>query len=628
MINIYTWALNVVYFFWSRLGFSAVLWTVLLALLYYASTNFEVLKRNDALRNGYVQLRDRLGCIPPPFIGIIVWVVLRMIFAAGLEVQVELFLVLSSVTYVYRNIERTRQKMYCDLRNRLAGSKDPSTILGTHLPEWVTFPSAQRAQWLNGVLTSLWPSINAAANETLRPIIEDLLMQYKPRMVLGFKVRDANLGSNSIVVNGIQNHQYSTSETTLDISFSWNALMNICLLVRIPGPDMEVSIRDFFIRANLRVTLGPHIPTWPCFANMMVSILGSPEISFNIKAAKIPLDTVPGLGSFLDNFIRYTLVSALSFPKGFVYNVKPDYPLSLGFGSGALGVLTINLEKVRFAIKFLPYRKKKFYFKLGFLDSQKKRRKSAFYIGADSELTDYFHFVLYDTTSKIQISVYFDVTGSDIYVGSTELSVHEFINSKKSPIIERNLIRDSDAEKKVRGSLSLSTSFHALKRKTKVSAPPARPPKRSALGEEMKKMLEDGVAPAVPLLRGTEKVAEGGIIFISVESAANLPNKESFTVSDPYLLVRVGKEMKQSEVVRSNLNPVFNFETEMLVESISTAILKIDVIDKNVKKDELMSSIQFDLSRVYYSKTNSLAGDFDLFPQGTLRMSLSYLPFR
>eukprot|EP00796_Vickermania_ingenoplastis_P012521 gene12521-8576_t len=628
MLNFYTLLLWLPHFVWGLLTLTNATWVLTLVVFVVGAANIDKIQNHAAIRDAYNNLSEKLVGVPIPYIAVIVWVVVRMLFALGAQLQIELLLVLSSVTYVFRNLDRAKRKVFYDLHCRLSESKDPASILGKNLPEWVCFPSSQRVQWLNQTIASLWPSVNLATEKTMLPIMEKLLMDKKPGMVHGFKVRSFNIGSVPMVINGIQNHQYGVTETTLDIGVSWNSNMDIGLLVKIPGPDMEVYVRDMQLRATIRVTLGPHISDWPCFANMLVSILGAPEINFNIRAAKISLDAVPGLGSFLDTFIRHTMVNMMSFPKGYNYAVKPGYPLNVGFGSGVLGVLTIKLHKVVFAVKFLPYRKKKFYFKMGLVGSEAKRRKSMSYIGADSVLADKFNYTLYDTTGVIRLWTYFDVTGSDIYVGSADFVIEDLVNKPKSGLLERTLVRVGDVAQKKRGTITFSTEYHLVKSKEIPVHPPAALPSKAVTDEFLSELQESSAAPPVPRTRGAPKVSSsGGVLFVEIDRATDLPNKEKFSTSDPYVVVRVGDEVAQSDVVNSNLNPIFKFEAEMMVESMEKSLLKISIIDKNVKKDELMCTTTVELVRVTHTKDKRLAGEFKLYPQGTLMMTLTFISF-
>lgn len=629
MRSIYALLLKIPRLLLNLFSLSSLLWCVVLIGFVIGSINAEKVTSNRALREVWATLSDKCRGFPPLYIGLVLWISLRILFALGIQLQLELLLVLCSVTYVHRNVTRAKKRVYYQIHNLLSESKDPSTILGTNLPEWVTFPSSQRVLWLNESIASLWPSIVLASDKIIRPILENTLAANKPPMVKGFKVREVKLGSIPLVINGIQNHNYGVSETTLDIAVSWGSSMDVCLLVQIPGPDMEVSVRDLSLRGNFRVTLGPHVPTFPCFANAMISILGVPEIDFRLKAAKISLDSIPGLSSFLDNFIRHTLVSLLSYPKGFSYPVIPGYSLNVGFGSGALGIFSIKLEKIDFSIKFLPYRKKKFYIKLGFVGSEKKRRKSVSYIGFDSALQDVFHFTLYDSTPVIRVWVYFDITGKDYCVGTTDIAVGDFMTTDRKTI-EHNctLTREADPTQKKRGSIELKTEFRRLKNADKPrSSPPRNLPSRSVGAEEFHDMVEEGFVPVAPRTRGMPKVSLGGILFISIDSAKDLPNRETFSTSDPYIVLSVDDEIAHSSVVPSNLNPVFKFEAEMMVKNISHSKLKIKIFDKNVNKDAFMCSTEVELARVGCSRDRKLAEEFKLHPQGSFLMSLAFFPF-
>lgn len=628
MLDFYTLLLNSPRYVWNAITFANATWLVTLVVFVIAAVNYDKLKANPAVREAYNKASDMLVGIPIPYVGIIIWIFARMLFALGLQLQIELLLVLASVTYVTRNLDRAKRKVYYELHNKLSESKDPSLLLGKNLPEWVCFPSSQRVQWLNQTISSLWPSIVVATENTMRPIMSNLLTKFKPGMVHGFKIRSFDIGSVPLVINGIQNHHYGVTETTLDIGVSWNSELNVGLLVQIPGPDMEVFVTDLQLRATIRIVLGPHIPIWPCFANMHISLLGQPEINFCIKAAKISLDSVPGLGSFLDNFIRHTMVNMMSYPKGYNYCLKPDYPLNLGFGSGVLGALTIKLHQVNFSVKFLPYRKKKFYFKINFVGKEGKRRKSFSYVGADSVLTDTFHFTLYDTTGTIRLWTYFDVTGADVYVGSIDFVISDFVTKTNSGLIERPLIREGDVNQKKRGSLVFSTEYRAVKGKQKLDNPPSSLPTKQVTADYFQDIQEGNIIPPVPQSRGGPKASNaGGILFVQIEKASNLPNKEKFSTSDPYVVARVGDEVAQSDVVSSNLNPVFKFEAEMMVENLERSVLKISIIDKNVKKDELMCTAEVELKRVTHTKDKKLSGEFKLHPQGTMMMTLSYISF-
>ena len=53
---------------------------------------------------------------------------------------------------------------------------------------------------------------------------------------------------------------------------------------------------------------------WPCFGAISISFVGKPDIDFSLKAAKMDIMSIPGVGSWLENFIKDTLVWLMVWP--------------------------------------------------------------------------------------------------------------------------------------------------------------------------------------------------------------------------------------------------------------------------------------------------------------------------
>lgn len=604
-------------------------WILFLAACYYGVDRFTGIP--DSQRDQLNNVLAKLGGFPPAYVVVVAWIVLRVMWALGWTLQLELLAVLAVCNYVVRQSSRMRTKVASDIRRELSETDDPCRMLGKNLPEWVTFPSANRVQWVNSMVAGLWPSIVAATETSIRGSMEPLLEKNRPNFVYKFTIKSANIGNSPIVFNGIQHHSYSNNETTLDISMSWSADdMNICLLVEVPGPDIEVKITDFELRMTARLTLTPHISSWPCFGNMVVSIVGVPEIDFNLKAGKVPLDAVPGLGGFIDDFIRHTLVGMLAYPKGFVIPIVKGYETHTGRTAGALGTLKISLLRVENLLQKYEskYNKSPFYVKVVMLNDNKKRRRGASYVGFDSKLKDVFAFTLFDNTAVLRFWFYIDVVGSDVLIGIADVPVSALIDCTL-PEYEIMLYKESDPSKKRRVSLMVKPEMLAFNRST-TSAPPEKEPPREPSPEFLSKMAERGVAPAIPRSRGgTPRSGDvtSGTLFVNVASASDLKNRERFTTSDPYVFLRVGAQTAQSAYLSSTLNPVFNYEAELVSENYNKDVLKISIIDKNdVGKDELMGYMEMPVMTIANSRDGKVTGEFNLDPQGKIKMTLTFMP--
>lgn len=619
-------------------------WVIVFAIMYVGATKASELPPEVATK-----IQDSLHKVrhlPIPGLVALAWLALRFTFALGWQLQLEMLFVLAAVNYTVRQTSRAKTEFVNQFHQRLSESKDPTALLGRNLPEWVTFPSANRVQWLNTMIGGMWPSIAGATDTTMRAILEPLLEQYRPSFVYGFKIKSASIGTHPLVVNGIQHHVYGTSETTLDISVSWDADMDIRLLVRVPGPDVEVLITDFEMRMTVRAVLGPHVPVWPCFANMAVSLVGTPDLDFNVRAAKISLDAVPGLGTFLDSFIRQTLVGLLAYPKGFSIPIVKGYvPTQRGLAKGALGTLKVKLLHVdNFLSKFSKYKKTPFYAKIAYSEQNTKRLRSASYTGFDSEMKDTFSFTLYDTTGTITLWVYFDVVGSDVLVGQATIPTKQLIDSdlQEDEVI---LVKPSDPSHTRRVSLFVKGDFlrfegrrdsaEATTPRSSRSNPPEGLPPRLPSATYRSKVDTTRQAPPVPQSRSQPNTPRSvsnmggmnsGSLFVKVISAANLKNVEVLSKSDPYVFLRIGSSTAKSKHVDNNLNPTFNFEAELNVSDWETDQLVVSLIDYNdVSKHKALGSVSIPVVSVASSKDDTLSGTFKLDTQGTVTLSLSLL---
>ncbi|EPY25715.1 calcium-dependent lipid binding protein [Strigomonas culicis] len=467
----------------------------------------------------------------------------------------------------------------------------------------------------------------------LPPILE----AYKPSSVYGFRIKSIDLGKNPFVVNGVQHHRYGATETLLDLNVSWSSDMDVRLVIAVPGPDVEVRVRDFKMRMTIRVTLGPLIPQWPCFANIVLSLVGQPDMDYDITAGKVPLDTVPGLGSFLESFIRHTLVSLLAYPKGITLPVVKGYKIDVGKAAGALGTLQVSFLRVdHFLPRFNKYKKTPFYVKVELVDSGMKRIRGESYTGLTSAMSDVVRYTLYDTTSSLRVWLYFDVVGTDVCVGLCDVPVHALMHQDPEEEMQLVLCKHSDPSRERRCSVFVRGAFLPFGSQSAppCDAPPATPPPCELSPQFLQEAQRSG-PPDPPTARHCSSTgnasregppANTGVLFVTVVSAANLRNRELMGKSDPYVFLRVGPSTRQSRYVKSSLNPTFNFEAELDVENIERDVLRLSIIDKNDgMRDKLMGELCMDISTIQSARNAQISGEFELAPQGTVTLTAHFL---
>lgn len=80
-----------------------------------------------------------------------------------------------------------------------------------------------------------------------------------------------------------------------------------------------------------------------------------------------------------------------------------------------------------------------------------------------------------------------------------------------------------------------------------------------------------------------EELAEpepAGLLRVQVYEAKELVNVDVVGKSDPYATLRVGDEEHKTQVMKDNLNPVWNEVFEFVVHDKETGLLKINVVDQ------------------------------------------------
>lgn len=616
------------------INWTNILWGLALAAALVGAnryTNMPERKQEELLAS--VKKLRRVA--PLTTIVLVVWLALRCLYALGLLLQVELLLVFGAVCYLTRIEARSKAIQTHQAYALLQNTENLKSILGNDLPEWAKYPGANRALWINTVITELWSSITAATETSLRAVIGPLLETHRPSFINALVLKELFLGNNPIVINGIQHHPSRDSSSIVDLTISWDSDTNIHLLVKLLGPDMHVYIRRFQVNMQLRIILSPHIPVWPCFASISLSIMKIWLLDFDISAAGVSLDTVPAVGKFLDKFIRDTLIGALQYPKKVTIPIVRDYAAPSTRADSAVGTLRVSLVRVEeWEQRYVSERKNTpFYVKLVMLGVEKKKRlKSNIYKGLNSELQDKFSFVLYDKNKTLHFWLYFDLLGNDYCVGECDVSV-QLLLANKVPEHTCHMVKPGSVGLP-RAKLIISYEFlpYTNKNKNELTAAPHHVPTRTVSEDFIKHAVTAGRPLELPSMRSTVNgscASEGvgsGTLFVTVVGCTGLKNKEHIGVSDPYVLLRLGEQAKQSHYMSSTLEPTFNFEAEFDVLNNLTDVLQVMIMDKNdVRKDALMGSLRIPIANVASSVEDQISGQFNLDPQGKVQLTLRLL---
>ena len=95
-----------------------------------------------------------------------------------------------------------------------------------------------------------------------------------------------------------------------------------------------------------------------------------------------------------------------------------------------------------------------------------------------------------------------------------------------------------------------------------------------------------------------QPVQESGFLNATVHRAIDLEKKDFAGKSDPYVVLRFNHQKMKSKVFKNNLNPEFNFQEQFVYKVGDSTLMKIELYDDDVGKDEFLGSVVIDLSGV------------------------------
>uniref|UniRef100_A0ACD5YR77 Uncharacterized protein n=1 Tax=Avena sativa TaxID=4498 RepID=A0ACD5YR77_AVESA len=84
-----------------------------------------------------------------------------------------------------------------------------------------------------------------------------------------------------------------------------------------------------------------------------------------------------------------------------------------------------------------------------------------------------------------------------------------------------------------------------------------------------------------------------GLVRVRVLRGVNLAIRD-LRSSDPYVVIRMGKQKLKTRVVRKSINPEWNDELTLSVED-PTLLVKLDVFDRDTFFDDAMGNAELDI---------------------------------
>ncbi|KAL6255775.1 hypothetical protein P5V15_013018 [Pogonomyrmex californicus] len=230
-------------------------------------------------------------------------------------------------------------------------SKEKELIINRidELPSWVYFPDFDRAEWLNRILTKVWPSMNQfvrqLCKQSIEPSIVEKLTEYK---IKGFQFDRLVLGRIPPKIYGIKVYDKNTSrnEIILDADIMYAGDCDITFFVG----NIKGGIKDFQIHGLVRVVMKPMLPMMPLIGGVQIFYLNVPTINFNLVGVADVLD-LPGFNEILRRTIIEQIAAILVLPNKITISLSEEIPMESLKIPEPEGVLRIHVVEAKHLMK-------------------------------------------------------------------------------------------------------------------------------------------------------------------------------------------------------------------------------------------------------------------------------------
>lgn len=432
-----------------------------------------------------------------------------------------------------------------DIRPLVEQDSETLQRLLPEIPLWVKNPDFDRVDWLNKFIGTMWPYLDKAICKTVKTIAEPIIKEQIPKYKIeSVEFEALTLGSLPPTFQGIKVYLTEEKELIMELSLKWAGNPNVIVAAKAFGLKATVQVVDLQVFACPRITLKPLVPTFPCFANIFVSLMEKPHVDFGLKALGADAMSIPGLYRFVQELIKDQVANMYLWPKTLVVPVM-DPAKALKRPVGILNVKVVRAMKLK---------KKDLlgasdpYVKLKLTDDKLPSKKTTVkHKNLNPEWNEEFNLVVKDPESQVlEIDVYdWEQVGKHDKMGMNLIPVKDLEPEQlKEMTLEllKNANPNDVQNEKSRGQIVLEVMYKPFKED--------EIPKDSESLDEVQKAPE-----------GTPE--SGGLLVVIVHEGQDLEGKHH---TNPQVRLLFKGEEKRTKTVKKNRDPRWDEEFQFMLE--------------------------------------------------------------
>ncbi|XVE67150.1 hypothetical protein DITRI_Ditri08aG0137800 [Diplodiscus trichospermus] len=413
------------------------------------------------------------------------------------------------------------------------------------IPFWVKNPDYDRVDWINKFLEYMWPYLDKAicttAKNIAKPIIDEQIPKYKIDAV---EFETLTLGSLPPTFQGMKVYVTDEKELIMEPLVKWAGNPNVTVAVKAFGLKATAQVVDLQVFALPRITLKPLVPSFPCFANIFVSLMEKPHVDFGLKLIGADLMSIPGLYRFVQEIIKDQVANMYLWPKTLQVQVLDP---AKAF-KRPVGILHVRV------VKAMKLRKKDLlgasdpYVKLKLTEDKLSSKKTTVkHKNLNPEWNEQFDIVVKDPeTQALELHVFdWEQVGKHDKMGMNVVPLKE-LTPEEPKVMTLDLLKNMDLNdaqnEKLRGQLVVELTYRPFKE-----------------DEIPKSFVESKTVQKAP-----ENTPDGGgALVVIVHEAQDVEGKHH---TNPYARILFRGEEKKTKHVKKNRDPRWEEEFTFILD--------------------------------------------------------------
>ncbi|KAF3433947.1 hypothetical protein FNV43_RR25050 [Rhamnella rubrinervis] len=421
------------------------------------------------------------------------------------------------------------------------------------IPMWVKNPDYDRVDWLNKFILQMWPYLEKAICCRIRSMEPAIFAEYIEK----YKIEAIEFGSLSLGTlppkfYGIKYYKTNEREVVMEPIFRWAGNPNIVLVLKLLSLRISIQLVDLQIFAAPRITLKPLVPTLPCFANIVVSLMEKPHIDFGMKVLGGDTMSIPGLYQFIQETVRKQVARLYLWPQTLEIPILDASTVAVEKPVGILHVKVVRALKL-LNMDFLGTSDP--YVKLSFSGERLSAKRTTIKMNnLNPEWNEKFKLVVKDPQSQaLELQVYdWDKVGRHDRLGMQLLPL-KLLTPNETKEFTLDLVKNTNLNdpqnKKRRGKIVVELTFvpfrpDSIKFNENCNGNGKRESGRSRSSDD-------------------EALGEAGLLSVMVQEAEDIEGEHH---NNPYALVHFRGETKKTKMIKKNRDPIWNEEFQFMLE--------------------------------------------------------------